>query len=59
MEVKADASSKIKSLSVYGDKYNPTFLNGANLINLKQYGKLRNYPLYLLEKFPLDKRGNS
>ncbi|WP_267256545.1 hypothetical protein [Coxiella endosymbiont of Ornithodoros maritimus] len=59
MEVKAVLSSRNKSLSVYVGKYNPKFSNCANLINLKQDGKLRNYPLYLLEKFPLDKRGNS
>ncbi|MBW5802283.1 hypothetical protein FIV31_00330 [Coxiella endosymbiont of Ornithodoros amblus] len=59
MEVKAVLSGKNKNLSVYGGKYNPTFSNCQNLINLKQDGKLRNYILYLLEKFPLDKRGNS
>ncbi|WP_423063095.1 DUF4143 domain-containing protein [Candidiatus Paracoxiella cheracis] len=59
LEIKANSSTKKKSLLIYDKKYNPEFLNRASLLNLKQDGKLRNYPLYLLEKIPLtthDKR---
>lgn len=53
LEIKANLSSKKKSLLVYDNKYNPSVINRANLLNLKQDGKVCNYPLYLLEKFPL------
>ncbi len=53
MEVKAGISAHKKSLSVYDQKYQPVVLNRANLSNLKQDGKVCNYPLYLLERFPI------
>lgn len=53
LEIKSGVSNKKKSLLVYDDRYQPAALNRASLLNLKQDGKLCNYPLYLLEKFPL------
>ena len=53
LEVKAGLSNKKKSLLSYDQKYSPTLINRANVMNLKRDGKLCNYPLYLLEKFPL------
>ena len=52
LEIKAGTSTKKKSLLVYDKKYYPDVINRSGLMNLKQDGKLRNYPLYLLEKFP-------
>ncbi len=54
LEIKSGMSNKKKSLLVYDQKYQPTILNRASLMNLKQDGKIRNYPLYLLERFPLE-----
>lgn len=52
LEIKSGMSTKKKSLLVYDNHYRPPVLNRASLLNLKQDGKLRNYPLYFLEKFP-------
>lgn len=52
LEIKAGHSTKKKSMMIYDEKYHPAHLNRASLMNLKKDGKLRNYPLYLLEKFP-------
>lgn len=53
LEIKSGTSTKQKSLMVYDNQYQPNILNRAGLLNLKKDGKLCNYPLYLLEKFPL------
>ncbi len=52
LEIKSGTSTKKKSLMVYDNQYQPDILNRAGLLNLKKDGKLCNYPLYLLEKFP-------
>jgi uncharacterized protein len=52
LEVKAGVSSKKKSLLVYGDRYPDCILSRATLNNLRHDGRIYNYPLYLLEKFP-------
>ena len=52
LEVKSGTSTKKKSLMAYNERYHPEHLNRASLMNLKQDGKLRNYPLYLLGRFP-------
>ncbi|HLB57105.1 MAG TPA: ATP-binding protein [Coxiellaceae bacterium] len=53
LEIKSGTSTKKKSLMVYDEKYQPDILNRAGLLNLKKDGKLCNYPLYLLERFPI------
>lgn len=53
LEVKAGASTHKKSLLVYDQKYQPSILNRANLLNLKKDGRICNYPLYLLGNFPI------
>ncbi len=56
LEIKSGTSTKKKSLLVYDHHYQPAILNRAGLLNLKKDGKLCNYPLYLLEKFPIGNR---
>jgi predicted AAA+ superfamily ATPase len=53
LEVKAGTSKKKKSLLVYDQKYTPSQLVRASLMNLKHDGNLYNYPLYLISRFPL------
>lgn len=53
LEVKAGANSKKKSLLSYQNKYKPNVLSRATLMNLKHDGNVYNYPLYLVQKFPL------
>jgi predicted AAA+ superfamily ATPase len=50
LEVKAGSSSKKKSLLVYGEKYAPTQLSRATLMNLKHDGNIYNYPLYMVSR---------
>ncbi len=51
LEVKAGVSKQKKSLRVYGDKYHPPILSRATLMNFKEDGNIRNYPLYALWLF--------
>lgn len=57
LEIKSGISKHKKSLQVFGEKYlntTPmTTLSRANPLSLKQNGNFVNYPLYLLELFPL------
>ncbi len=53
IETKAGTSSKKKSLLVYINKYQPKHAVRTSPMNLKCDGNITNYPLYLLEKFPL------
>jgi len=53
LEVKAGISTKKKSLLVYGDRYPQSLLSRSTGMNLKCDGKIHNYPLYLIERFPL------
>ncbi len=52
LEVKAGASQKKKSLHVYDQKYTPSKLLRTTTMNLKQDGKIYNYPLYLISRAP-------
>ncbi len=52
LEVKAGMSTQKRSLTIYGEKYQPPILSRASLMNLKQDGYLLNYPLYLISRFP-------
>lgn len=54
LEVKAGFSNKKKSLLRYQDVYQPNIICRANLNNLKQDNNLINYPLYFLERFPIN-----
>lgn len=45
-EVKAGVSKQKKSLRVYGEKYHPPVLSRSTLMNFKEDGGIRNYPLY-------------
>ena len=51
LEIKAGSSKQKKSLRVYGDKYKPIILSRSTLMNFKQDGGIRNYPLYGLWLF--------
>lgn len=50
LEVKAGASQKKKSLLVYNQKYAPSKLLRATIMNLKHDGQVYNYPLYLISR---------
>lgn len=52
LEVKANVSTKKRSLRVYQEKFNPSFAARTSLLNLKRDGKICNFPLYLLHLFP-------
>ena len=51
LEVKAGISKQKKSLRVYGEKFNPPVLSRSTLMNFKEDGKIRNYPLYAVSLF--------
>ena len=53
LEVKSSDSSKKKSLISYGKKYPESILSRATAMNLKIDGRIVNYPLYLINRFPL------
>jgi predicted AAA+ superfamily ATPase len=53
LEVKSGISTKSKSLAVYQEKYNPPVATRTNMLNLKWDGKIQNYPLYLMDNFPI------
>ncbi len=52
LEVKANVSTKKRSLRVYQDKFHPKYCARSSLLNLKKDGTICNFPLYLLHKFP-------
>jgi uncharacterized protein len=51
LEVKAGISKQKKSLRRYGEKYHPPMLSRSTLMNFKEDGNIRNYPLYALWLF--------
>jgi len=51
LEVKAGISKQKKSLRVYGEKFKPPVLSRSTLMNFKEDGKIRNYPLYAVSLF--------
>lgn len=53
LEIKAGISDKKRSLIAFGEKYKSEKLYRGTLRNLKQDGKIFNYPLYLIGRFPL------
>lgn len=52
LEVKSGTSTKKKSLLVYQEKYQPDSISRSTLMNLNRSGKVYNYPLYLVSRFP-------
>lgn len=52
LEVKAGFSKQKKSLKIYGKKYKDSILSRTTLRNFKYDGKINNYPLYAVKKFP-------
>jgi len=52
LEVKAGASPKKKSLTVYAEKFAPPALSRATTMNFKKDGGICNYPLYGVSRFP-------
>lgn len=52
LEVKAGINPKSKSLSVYNEKYSPPILSRSTLLNFTSDGKICNYPLYAIQRFP-------
>jgi len=51
LEVKANVSTKKRSLRVYQEKFHPKYVARTSLLNLKRDGLISNFPLYLLHKF--------
>ena len=51
LEVKAEISKQKKSLRVYGEKFKPSVLSRSTLMNFKEDGKVRDYPLYAVSLF--------
>ena len=51
LEVKAGVSRQKKSLCVYGEKFKPSVLSRSTLMNFKEDGNIRNYPLYAVSLF--------
>jgi uncharacterized protein len=51
LEVKAGISRQKKSLRVFGEKFKPPVLSRSTLMNFKEDGNIRNYPLYAVSKF--------
>ncbi|MBU1195784.1 MAG: ATP-binding protein [Proteobacteria bacterium] len=51
LEVKSGTSRQKKSLIVYGEKFKPPVLSRSTLMNFKEDGKIRNYPLYAVSLF--------
>jgi len=54
LEVKAGISRQKKSLKVYGQKYKDSILSMATVRNFKHDGRIRNYPLYAVSRFPIN-----
>jgi len=52
LEAKSGINPKSKSLVSYNNQYNPKTLSRTTLLNLKQDGKICNYPLYSISLFP-------
>ncbi len=57
LEVKSGTSTKKKSLLVYDEKYHPPVLSRTSLMNHKRDGRICNYPLYLISRFPISSKG--
>jgi predicted AAA+ superfamily ATPase len=53
LEVKSGSSNKKKSLAVYDERNHPEFLHRTSPMNLRCDGRVCNYPLYLMESYPL------
>jgi uncharacterized protein len=53
LEVKSGQSTKGKSLKIYAEKYNSSVVTRASAQNLSHDGRCVNYPLYLMERFPI------
>lgn len=51
IEVKSGQSTKMKSLHLYDERYHPSELLRASPMNLKHDGRIRNIPLYLMERY--------
>ncbi len=52
LEAKAGINPRSKSLKSYDTQFAPTVLSRTTLLNLKQDGKICNYPLYAVSLFP-------
>lgn len=55
LEVKSGTASKKKSLLVYDERYHPKMLHRISPLNLKHDHRICNFPLYLMERYPLGK----
>jgi len=53
LEVKAGISTHKKSLLVYQEKYQPKIISRVSLMNLAQDKTFCNYPLYMVNLFPI------
>ncbi len=53
LEVKSGTSSKKKSLYIYDERNHPELLHRTSPMNLKRDDRMCNYPLYLMEHYPL------
>jgi len=53
VEVKSGQSGRKKSMLVYDERYHPSLLERFSTMNLRCDGRVCNYPLYLIERYPL------
>lgn len=53
VEVKSGQSGRKKSLQVYDERHHPAWLERFSTMNLRCDGRVCNYPLYLIERYPL------
>jgi len=54
LEVKAGINPKSKSLRTYGERFPHSVLSRTTLLNLRCDGKIYNYPLYAICRFPME-----
>ena len=52
LEVKAGLNPRSKSLRSYDQQFGPPSLSRTNLLNLRRDGRILNYPLYAISRFP-------
>jgi len=52
LEVKAGVNPRSKSLRSFDERFSPPVLSRANLLNLRRDGRICNYPLYAVTRFP-------
>ncbi len=52
LEVKAGVNPRSKSLRSFDERFSPPVLSRSTLLNLRRDGRIDNYPLYAVARFP-------